>query len=78
MPDVGAPLRGHPVPEFNEISLKSPYGPQNQQYKVTVFLAMDWFKTMTTNTYIRGVKQSNWEPFNRRLWQRNYWEHRSL
>jgi REP element-mobilizing transposase RayT len=35
---------------------------------------MDWFKTMTTNAYIRGVKQSNWPPFPGRLWQRNYYE----
>jgi REP element-mobilizing transposase RayT len=35
---------------------------------------IDWFKTMTTNAYIRGVKQSNWPPFPGRLWQRNYYE----
>jgi REP element-mobilizing transposase RayT len=33
---------------------------------------MDWFKTMTTNEYIRGVKQLGWKPFNRKLWQRSY------
>jgi putative transposase len=36
---------------------------------------VQWFKTMTTNEYIRGVKQSGWQPFYRKLWQRNYWEH---
>ncbi len=36
---------------------------------------MDWFKTMTTNEYIRGVKQRGWQPFDRKLWQRNYYEH---
>ncbi len=34
-----------------------------------------WFKTMTTNEYIRGVKTMGWEPFDGKLWQRNYWEH---
>jgi len=34
-----------------------------------------WFKTMTTNDYIRGVKQYGWTPFYGRLWQRNYYEH---
>ncbi|HHT9152709.1 MAG TPA: transposase [Candidatus Hypogeohydataceae bacterium YC40] len=34
-----------------------------------------WFKTMTTNEYIRGVKQNIYAPVNRRLWQRNYYEH---
>ena len=33
------------------------------------------FKSMTTNEYIRGVKQNKWRPFNGKLWQRNYWEH---
>ena len=30
---------------------------------------------MTTNEYIQNVKQNNWSPFNKRLWQRNYYEH---
>lgn len=33
-----------------------------------------WFKTMTTNAYIRGVRDGRWPPFNGRLWQRNYYE----
>jgi REP element-mobilizing transposase RayT len=36
---------------------------------------VQWFKTMTTNEYIRGVKTLGWKPFNKRLWQRNYYEH---
>lgn len=36
---------------------------------------VQWFKTMTTNYYIRGVKQNGWERFDGKLWQRNYWEH---
>jgi hypothetical protein len=27
---------------------------------------------MTTNDYIRGVKQDGWPPFPGKLWQRNY------
>jgi putative transposase len=33
------------------------------------------FKTMTTKQYIDGVKQSGWQPFDGKLWQRNYYEH---
>jgi REP element-mobilizing transposase RayT len=29
---------------------------------------------MTTTEYIRHVKQSGWPPFERRVWQRNYYE----
>jgi REP element-mobilizing transposase RayT len=36
---------------------------------------VQWFKTMTTNDYIRGVKNLNWERFDGKLWQRNYYEH---
>ncbi|MBP1629477.1 MAG: hypothetical protein H6Q15_370 [Bacteroidetes bacterium] len=36
---------------------------------------IQWFKTMTTNEYIRGVKQLGWESFDGKLWQRNYYEH---
>lgn len=33
------------------------------------------FKSIVTVEYIRGIKSLNWKPFNKRLWQRNYWEH---
>lgn len=36
---------------------------------------VQWFKTMTTNEYIRNVKTNNWKRFDGKLWQRNYWEH---
>jgi putative transposase len=36
---------------------------------------VQWFKTMSTNDYIRNVKQKAWPPFNKKLWQRNYFEH---
>ncbi|MDA8238820.1 MAG: hypothetical protein M0Z67_00450 [Nitrospiraceae bacterium] len=35
---------------------------------------IQWFKTMTTNEYITGVKEHDWSPFAGRLWQRNYYE----
>jgi putative transposase len=57
---IGAPLR------VNETSLNM---------GVSVSRMVQWFKTMTTNAYIRGVKEQDWQPFNKRLWQRNYYEH---
>lgn len=36
---------------------------------------VQWFKTMTTNEYIRGIHEREWERFNGKLWQRNYYEH---
>lgn len=43
--------------------------------KITLAEIIAWFKTMTTNEYIRNIKENNWQPFKRRLWQRNYFEH---
>ena len=34
-----------------------------------------WFKTMSTNEYIAGVKDGRFMPFKGHLWQRNYYEH---
>ncbi|HUH46061.1 MAG TPA: transposase, partial [Arenibacter sp.] len=36
---------------------------------------VQWFKTMTTNEYIRGVKNLGWPRFNGKIWQRDYYEH---
>ncbi|MGD9993345.1 MAG: transposase [Salinivirgaceae bacterium] len=79
---VGAPLRGHPEnnerrrPENDERGRSdNNYGIDNIKYKATIGDAMDWYKTMTTNEYIRGVKKNNWQPFDKKIWQRNYYEH---
>lgn len=36
---------------------------------------VQWFKTMTTNRYIKGVKNGEYPPFEKQIWQRNYYEH---
>ncbi len=33
------------------------------------------FKSIVTNEYIKGVKTKKWRRFNKKLWQRNYYEH---
>jgi len=33
------------------------------------------FKSITTVEYVRGVKIAKWPSFEKRLWQRNYYEH---
>jgi len=70
---TGSPLHGHPTSNNNPNH--SQYGPGNKKYGVPIGVAIDWFKTMTTNEYIRGVKNNGWPRFDRKLWQRNYWEH---
>ena len=34
-----------------------------------------WFKTMTTNDYIKKVKKNEYAPFVDKIWQRGYFEH---
>ena len=36
---------------------------------------MQWFKTMTTNEYVHGVKEHGWSAFQGSLWQRSFYEH---
>ena len=33
------------------------------------------FKSLTTHRYVIGVRNHGWPWFQRRLWQRNYYEH---
>ncbi len=33
------------------------------------------FKSLTTTNYIQNVTTNNWMPFNKKLWQKNYYEH---
>lgn len=63
---VGADLRVRPdLPEKNES------GAHTGAPLPTI---IQWFKTMSTNEYIKNVSQSRWSPFPGRLWQRNYFE----
>ena len=41
----------------------------------TLGTIVQWFKTMTTNDYIKAVRTKTARPFPDRLWQRNYYEH---
>lgn len=47
----------------------------NESEKVNLIEVIDWFKTMTTNEYIRGVRSGAYKPFDKKLWQRSYYDH---
>ena len=68
---VGAALRGRP----NASPGGRPSGGQPLRVAPTLRDVVGWFKTMTTNAYIRGVKDHAWPRLDGRLWQRNYYEH---
>jgi putative transposase len=44
------------------------------QRNTTLSDILQWFKTMTTNEYIENVKVKKWKPFNKKLWQRSYYD----
>jgi REP element-mobilizing transposase RayT len=43
--------------------------------RTSLFRVMNWFKSATTNEYIRRVKAGNWPRFPGTFWQANYHEH---
>ena len=43
--------------------------------KTTIPNIIQSFKQHTTIKYIDDVKTKKWKPFDKKLWQRNYWEH---
>lgn len=40
----------------------------------TLGAILGWFKAMTTNAYIQGIKERDWPPFSQKLWQRSYYD----
>jgi REP element-mobilizing transposase RayT len=64
---VGAALRGRPDPNRKS-------GPPHEDAP-TLGEIVSWFKSMTTNEYIRCVEEHGWMPFPGKLWQRGYYEH---
>lgn len=47
----------------------------DEPVKKTVGDMVGAFQSIVTVEYIRGVKNNDWQPFDRKLWHRNYWEH---
>jgi len=50
-------------------------GPEGGHAGPPLQRVVQWFKTMTTNEYIHGVKERGWSPFKERLWQRSFYDH---
>jgi putative transposase len=68
---AGVPLQGvHPVRP-----IAHPGARRGAPRRASLPTVIQWFKTMTTNEYMRGVNTLGWTPFHGQLWQRNYYEH---
>ncbi len=70
---VGASLVGAPGDGGNAGSIDR----QRENARVAPALGdvVGAYKSLTTVEYARRVDEDRWEPFNGRLWQRNYYEH---
>ena len=62
---VGAPFVGAQIKNNNRVGTRP---------APTLGAIVGAFKSITTNEYIKNVKQHNWTPFPGRLWQRYYYE----
>lgn len=47
----------------------------NDNSTATVGDIVGAFKSITTNEYIKGVRQFHWQGFDKTFWLRNYYEH---
>lgn len=59
----------------NQKGVPQEHAPKDTPKNKTVGDIVGAFQSIVTVEYIRGVKTLGWQPFNRKLWQRNYWEH---
>jgi putative transposase len=74
---IGPPLR-HPDNTINHSISDEPILGEpilGEHIGSPLHRVLQWFKTMSTNEYIRNVKNNHWQPFDGKLWQRNYYEH---
>ena len=73
---VGADPRVCPEsPENNECTQIQGEHMGSPLHKTPLPQIIQWFKTMTTNEYIKMIKQNLLPSFDKRVWQRNYHEH---
>jgi REP element-mobilizing transposase RayT len=63
-------------PDKNMVNTQERVNTQVHPYGiVSLSDVVQWFKTMTTNEYIRSFKLHSWKPFERKLWQRSFYDH---
>ena len=46
----------------------------NEPVRTSLIEIVHWFKSVTTTAYSVGVGRSNWIPYDRKLWQRSFYD----
>ena len=59
----------------NQVGHDGPTLHNNTRQQQLLFRIIQWYKTITTNIYIVGVKNNRYRPFDKRIWQRSYYDH---
>ena len=75
---VGAGPRACPINEWQQTNgqpRKRIGQPQGVAPTMSLSDIVHRFKTLTTKRYTDGVNNNDWPRFNKKLWQRNYYEH---
>jgi putative transposase len=75
VPASSTPAQSVPTPSVPVPSTPAPSTPALSTPAPTLGDVIGAFKSRVTVEYARGVRTFGWTPFDRRLWQRNYYEH---
>ena len=67
---AGAPLE---IPDVGTGHRACPGQPQGVTASLSDVIGR--FKSFTTNQYVNGVQHHQWPPFDKKLWQRSFYEH---
>jgi len=73
--NVGVPLVGTQDSDKTKSISKNQGRPQGIAPTKTIGELIGEFKSLTTNEYIKNVKLGKFPSFEKRIWQRNYYEH---
>lgn len=71
--NVGAGPRA--CPQSSCMPAGQPQGVASTNSNLSLSDVIHRFKSLTTNQYLKNIKQNNRQPFSGKLWQRNYYEH---
>ena len=81
--NVGAPPCGRPLMNPDNGQAQGPangkygqaQGPAPTVKRLSLGDVVGRFESFTMYQYILGIKNHQWKPFHKKLWQRNYYEH---
>ncbi len=61
--------------QSDQMPTGQPQGVAPTQEQLSLSKIIQRFKSLTTHRYMIGVRDKGWPRFEKRLWQRNYYEH---